>query len=342
MPEGPVRILVVQTAFLGDVVLTTPLFRALRRLHPAARLEVLVTPEAAPLLEEDPHLDEILVYAKKAGEGFLSILGKVRARRFDLLLAPHRSHRTALLSLLSRVPLRVGFADAGFSRCYHRRIPRPLALHEVDRNLELLRGLGARPEPGDRVLHVGYTAAEEAQVAEVLAQAGVHPGQRLAALCPGSVWPTKRWHPEGFGGVGRGLEERGLRVVVLGGPEDRELAQAVCDRIGPSAVRVAGTTPLKALAAWMDRVELLVTNDSSPVHVASARSTPTVAIFGATTPGLGFAPFHGASRVVESGLECRPCGLHGGRSCPRGHLRCMGEIVPEAVLKACDELLGAS
>ncbi|MDW7711243.1 MAG: glycosyltransferase family 9 protein [Deferrisomatales bacterium] len=338
MADAPRRILVVQTAFLGDVVLTTPLFRALRRIYPGARLEALVTPEAAPLLEEDPYLDEVLPYAKKSGEGFVAGLQKIKARHFDLLLAPHRSHRTALLSLLSRVPLRVGFADAGFARCYHRRVPRPLKLHEVDRNLELLRGVGAGPVAEDRVLHVGYTPAEAARVDAVLSGAGVGPCERLAGLCPGSVWATKRWTPEGFAAVGRGLRERGYRVVILGGPGDREAAEAVCAGIGPGAVQAVGTTPLKALAAWMDRLELLVTNDSSPVHVAAARGTPTVAVFGPTTRALGFTPFHTASRVVEVDLECRPCGLHGGKACPRGHFRCMGDVAPEALLKACDEL----
>lgn len=338
MADAPTRILVIQTAFLGDVVLTTPLFRALRRLYPAARLEALVTPGAAPLLEEDPSLDSVVSYAKRSEDGFVKILQKIKARHFDLLLAPHRSYRTALLSVLSGVPLRVGFADAGFSWSYHRRVPRPLALHEVDRNLELVRGLGACPEPQDRVLHVGYTEAEAAMVADVLARAGVEARAPVAGLCPGSVWATKRWLPEGFAAVGRGLRERGYRVVVLGGPGDREVAEEVCAGIGPEAVQAAGTTPLKALAAWMDRLELLVTNDSSPVHVAAARGTPTVAVFGATTRALGFAPFHGASRVVEADLDCRPCGLHGGKSCPRGHFRCMREVSPEAVLRACDEL----
>lgn len=333
--SGP-GVLVVQTAFLGDVVLTTPLFRALRRLYPTARLVALVTPEALPLVEEDPHLDGLLTYGKKSGEPFFRLVRKVRGGRFDLLVAPHRSHRTSLLALLSGIPRRVGFADAGFSWAYHRRVRRDLALHEVDRNLSLLGGLGAAPVPGDRSLHAGYTSAEAEAVRQVLAESGVSPRERLAALSPGSVWATKRWLPEGFSEVGRGLEARGFRVVILGGPGDREVAAEVAGGIGPQAVNAAGRTSLKALAAWMDRVDLLVTNDSSPLHVAAARGTPTVAIFGATTTGLGFGPFHAASRVVEVQLECRPCGLHGGQRCPRGQFRCMGDIAPAGVLAACD------
>lgn len=341
MADAPTRILVIQTAFLGDVVLTTPLFRALRRIYPEAHLEVLVTPEAAPLVEEDPNINGLISYGKKSGESFSAIIRNVKVRHFDLLVAPHRSHRTALLAFLSGIPRRIGFADAGFPWAYHRRVPRPLALHEVDRNLELLRGVGAQPEPEDRVLHVGYTGAEAAMVAEVLARAGVADGESLAGLTPGSVWATKRWLPEGFGAVARGLAAKGLRPVLLGGPSDREVAAEVEALAGGAAVNAAGKTPLKALAAWMDRLSVLVTNDSSPVHVAAARGTPTVAVFGATTRDLGFAPFHERSRVLEVDLACRPCGLHGGDRCPEGHFRCMGEVTPEAVLRACDELLEA-
>lgn len=338
-PSRPLRVLVVQTAFLGDVVLTTPLFRALRRVCPGAHLAALVTPAAAPLLQCDPNLDAVLTYGKKCGESFFDVLRKVKTGHYQALVAPHRSHRTALLALLSRVPLRVGFADAAFPLAYHRRVPRPVGLHEVDRNLALLRGLGAEPEPGDRVLCAGYSPAEVGQVEEVLARAGVGEGERLVGLAPGSVWATKRWPPEGFGAVGRALSARGYRVVTLGGPDDVAVAEGVCREVGPRAVQAAGTTPLKALAAWMDRLDLLVTNDSAPLHVAAARGVPTVAVFGATTPELGFGPFHAASRVVQVDLECRPCGPHGGDRCARGHFRCMGDLDPERVLRACEALL---
>lgn len=338
MADAPPRILVIQTAFLGDVVLTTPLFRALRRVFPKAHLAAMVTPEAAPLLECDPHLDALLTYGKKNGETISSVLQKVKAGHYQILVAPHRSHRTAMLALLSRVPLRVGFADAAFSRVYHRRVPRPLGLHEVDRNLALLAGVGAAPAAADRELHIGYTPAEAAKVDAVLAGAGVAAGERLVGLSPGSVWATKRWGPEGFAAVGRALEQRGYRVVVLGGTGDREVAEEVRRAVGPGAVQAAGTTPLKALAAWMDRLDLLITNDSAPLHVAAARNTPTVAVFGATTLGLGFGPFHAASRVAQVDLDCRPCGLHGGDRCPQEHFRCMGEVTPEAVFQACHDL----
>ncbi len=322
------------------MVLTTPLFRALRRLYPSARLDLVTTPAAAPLVEEDPHLDRVLTYDKGGGDGLAAVVRKIRAGRYDLWVAPHRSARTSLVGALAGVPRRVGFADAGLAFLYHGVVHRPLARHEVDRNLALLRGLGAAPESGDRVLHVGYTELEAQQVSAVLSGAGVPADAPLAILCPGSVWATKRWQADGFAAVGRALAGDGLRVVVLGGPGDRDVAGRVARGIGPGAADAAGRTSLKALAAWMDRARVVVTNDSAPLHVAAARGAPTVAVFGATTLDLGFGPFHGRTRVVQVDLPCRPCGLHGGHRCPHGHFRCMGQIGPGAVLAACRQVLG--
>ncbi|MBE0617956.1 MAG: glycosyltransferase family 9 protein, partial [Proteobacteria bacterium] len=246
MGADPRRLLVVQTAFLGDVVLTTPLFRALRRLYPETRLAALVTPQAAPLVEEDPHLDEVLTYDKKGGESWAAAVRKVWAGRYDTVVAPHRSHRTSLFALASGAGKRVGFRDAGFSWAYTRRVPRPLARHEVDRNLELLQGLGEAPQPEDRVLHVGYTEQELSEVTRVLEDTKVAATARLAGLSPGSVWATKRWSAEGFAALGRALQGRGWRIVLLGGPDDREVAEKVARAIGPGVVNAAGRTSLKA------------------------------------------------------------------------------------------------
>jgi heptosyltransferase-2 len=338
------KIVVVQTAFLGDVVLTTPLFRAIKRVYPDSHLTALVTPAAAPLLEADPHLDVLLTYDKKGGDGLGDVVLRVKGLRFDWLVSAHRSHRSGLLSLLSRIPVRVGFSDAALSWTYNRRVDRPRAAHEVDRNLALLRGLDHEPLPSDRVLHVGYSEEEREQVEAVLGEAGVADGTPLAGLCPGSIWPTKRWTAEGFAAVARSLAARGLRPVLLGGPGDVRAARRVEEfaGIGGALVNAVGRTPLKALAAWMDRLAVLVTNDSAPLHVAAARGTPAVAVFGPTTRDLGFGPFHRASRIVEVELECRPCGLHGGRRCPKGHFRCMADVTPDEVLRAVGEVLGSS
>lgn len=335
------NILVAQTAFLGDLVLTTPLFRALKRLFPAARLTLLTTPQAAPLVEEDPHLDRIITYDKKGGETLFAAAKKLRGEKFDLLLAPHRSHRTSILGFLSGVPTRVGYREAGFSFLHTRTVPRPMDAHEVDRILALLQPLGVKAKEEDRALFCGFTAAEAQSVDALLRAGGVGPGEKVAGLCPGSVWATKRWPAEYWAELADMLTGAGWRVALVGGPDDRETAAKVVALAKAELVDGVGKTKLKALPAWLSRCGLFVTNDSAPLHVAAARGVPTVAIFGPTVKSLGFFPFHVNSRVVEAPLDCRPCGLHGHAACPEKHFRCMLDVKPSAVFAVCEELLGA-
>lgn len=336
----PRSILIAQTAFLGDVVLTTPLFKAARRLWPGANITLLTTPQAAPLVEEDPHLSAVLTYDKKGGESLFSAARRLKKGGFDLMIAPHRSHRTALLGFLAGIPVRAGYAEAGFSFLYTHKVARPMALHEVDRILALLPALGAKILPSDRELFCGCTDAERAKVSAVLAAAGIEAGERVVGMSPGSVWATKRWGTEGFAELARLFTSRGRKVALIGGPDDRAVTAKVAALAGSGVYDFAGLTPLKCLPAWMERFTLFVTNDSAPLHVAAAKDVPTVAIFGPTVKSLGFFPFHAKSRVVEAKLACRPCGLHGHDACPKGHHRCMLNVSAEAVFKTCRELEG--
>lgn len=338
-PKDFKNIAIAQTAFLGDVVLTTPLFRALRRLYPEARLTLFTTPAAKPLVEEDPNLDAIITYDKHGGESFFSALKKLRSGDFDLLIAPHRSYRTSLLGFFSEIPVRVGYQEADWSFLYTRKVHRPMELHEVDRILSLLKALGAAPLPGDRVLCARHTNKEALEIAAILSEAGVSSEEKLIGFAPGSVWATKRWPAGNFAALGRLLEAQGYRIVLIGGPDDRETAAEVGRGLSAQAVNAAGKTSLKALSAWMERFSLFVTNDSAPLHVAAAKNVPTVALFGATVRELGFYPFHERAKVVEVQLPCRPCGLHGHKECPRGHFKCMKDLSPEAAYAACLELL---
>ena len=148
------------------------------------------------------------------------------------------------------------------------------------------------------------------------------------------MWATKRWTPEGFAAVVAALSAEGARCVLLGGPDDVGLAEDIRDRTGGRATVLAGRTDLATLVALVDRLALLVANDSAPMHVACARGVPVVAVFCATTPALGYGPYGPHARVVEADIACRPCARHGGRRCPRGTEDCMRLVTAGAVLTA--------
>lgn len=337
--RGP-ALLVVQTSFLGDVVLTTPLVSALRRRLAPRRLAVLVRPEAVPLVAGHPDVDQVLVDDKRGADrgplGWLGTARRLRAEHFDVAVSPHRSLRTALALAAAGIPRRVGFRESRGARLFHERVPRDRRRHDVERNLALLAPFGGGMDAPR--LHVPV-APEAARRAAELIPPGPGP---LIGVAPGSVWATKRWMAGGFAEVVRALASEGARCVVLGAPDEAELATEIDRRAGGCATVLAGRTDLATMVAVVDRLALLVANDSAPMHIACARGVPVVAVFCATTPALGYGPWGPRSVVVEADLACRPCGRHGGRTCPRGTEDCIRLVASDTVLAAARAALRAA
>src|SRR5579885_1292580 len=316
------RLLVPQTSFLGDVVLTTPLLRALRaRLRPA-HLTVLVRPEAAPLLAGHPDVDRVLVDDKRGRDrgvaGLVRTAVRLRRERFDLAVSPHRSLRTALVLAAAGIPHRVGFRDGPGAALYHVRVPRDPSRHAVERNLALLAPFGGAS--GAPRLHLAVDPEAARRVAALLPP-GAGP---LVGIAPGSVWATKRWTVEGFARVAAALVADGARCVILGAAEDRARAEAIRAQSGGRAVVLAGRTDVAGLVALIDRLSLLIGNDSAPMHVASARGVPVVAVFGAPTrrARARSGERHGR-RGAPSGRDRRG-GACRGAARPRARLGCVG------------------
>jgi heptosyltransferase-2 len=235
---------------------------------------------------------------------------------------------------LASVPRRVGFAESRGAFLYHEHVTRDRRRHDVERNLALVTPFGGLPERPR--LYVPVQPAAGARATMLLPDGG----GPLVGIAPGSVWATKRWTATGFADVVRALRDDGARVVVLGAPDERPLAEEVVRLAGGGATVLAGRTDLATLVAVIDRLALLVCNDSAPMHVACARNVPVVAVFCATTPALGYGPWGARSTVVDVDLACRPCGRgHGGRRCPRGTEDCMRLIRSDVVLAACRSLL---
>jgi heptosyltransferase-2 len=201
----------------------------------------------------------------------------------------------------------------------------------VERNLSLLAAIsdGVDLNRSPRL----YPSEADREAATAVAK--IHGDAPCVCIAPGSVWATKRWTAAGFAELAADLG-RDYLVVLIGGFADRVLCEEVRIRSGVSScVNSAGRLSLTASAALIGMSALLVSNDSAPVHMASAMGTPVVAIFGATTPELGFAPFGVPGGIVQlEGLDCRPCGAHGGRHCPIGTFECMRELASSSVISA--------
>lgn len=344
--DGTARLLIAQSGFLGDVVLTTPLIAELRRRLAPQSLSVLTTPQAKPLLAHHPAVDQVLVDAKRStGRGITGLVRTVRRlrkERFTLVVAPHKSFRTALLLALTGIPRRVGFRQSPGWFLYHRTAVRDPYRHEVERILCLMRVFGVEPEACQRTPLVTYGEAARASARALLLEAGIKDSEAVFIVCPGSVWPTKRWTVEGYTALVRRLEKDYGRVLICGGPEDVAIAHAVRAQAQGQVVNLAGRADLQTFMALVDRAQLVISNDSAPMHVAVARGVPVVAIFCATTPSLGYSPYSTRAVIVEKKeLFCRPCGRHGGPSCPLGTGDCMRLISVSDVLAGVDQLLSA-
>jgi heptosyltransferase-2 len=326
------RILVVQTGFLGDVILTTPLLAALRRHDPEAEITMLVTPSAVPLVRAHPALDHVIVDDKRGADrglrGLVGLVGRLRAGGYTVAVAAHKSIRTGMALRAAGIPRRVGFTTAPAARFYTDRVERPLDRHDRDRLLGLLAPLGIAAGADAAPPALGIDADAAARAADLLAPLAA--GRPLAAVCPGSAWRTKRWPMAAFAGLVRRLEADGYRCLVLGAPDEAALTAAVV-RAAAAGVDLGGRTDLPLLAAIMERAAVAVTNDSAPMHVATAMGTPQVAVFCATVPAQGYGPLGPRAVVVERDLACRPCGRHGGERCPRGTDDCMELVTVDEV-----------
>lgn len=320
------------------MVLTTPLIAELARRGP---VDVVATPASAPLLANNPDVRRLLAYDKRgAGSGIAGLLRTAAAVRSSggdaSAYCVQGSLRTAAFALVAGYRQRVGFETSSGKVLYTRRAP----YHEDHHHAERVWSLAAR-DPGFRAsaeqlrprLFPGV--AERAQVDVALGTATR--SLPLVAVAPGSIWATKRWpmYPE----LARQLRDRAT-VVVVGGAADASLAREIVEASSGTAIDATGTLSLLASAELIGRCAVLVTNDSAPQHLASAMSTPTVALFGPTVPDFGFGPL--APRSVTLGrpeLACRPCDRHGPRACPLGHWKCMRDLTPESVVAQVHERL---
>jgi heptosyltransferase-2 len=343
---APRRLLVAQTAYVGDVVLTTPLLRELHRLQPEAEIHVLATPAGCSVLEGQPHVDGVRPFAKSrmlSGQGLLDLARtatELRRGDYEVALAAQRSFRTGLILSLARIPLRIGFAGAPGEWAYHRQVPWRARHHATRRYLDLCAPLGGDPEGADPRPSLVVQPAARETIRRRLEDQGIAPGKAWVCVAPGSARATKRWTPQGFARVVAALAAKGVAPVLVGNGEELRLCREVRDEARAGHV-LAGETSLPELIALVAGARALVGNDSAPAHIASALGVPVVAVFGPTSPDSGLAPRGPATRIVEHrALSCRPCSVRGPRTCPRGHFRCMRDVDAADVLAALDPLLG--
>jgi heptosyltransferase I len=356
------RILLIKPSALGDVVHTIPLLPKLRTRFPEAQIDWFITPENAELVRHHPALSGVVIFERKKlarfGRGWdatlesVRLLAELRRARYELVIDLHGQMRSALFTLATGAPVRIGFdrpvrkaltgsthhelrnvpqrgwagAREGSWMAYSHRIPiATLDVHAIERYLWLGPMLGLDDAPADGRIFLSPAAEVEAE--RLL---GRLTSQSFAALVPGTMWETKHWPAERFAEVGQWFERQGFGVVVLGTKRDRRLAKRIVERC-PSAIDLCGQTTPSQLAAIVKRAAICVTNDSGAMHLAVALETPVVSVFGPTNP-VHIGPYGQPQAVVRAGLPCSPCNFRQLSQCPYGHA-CMQQVSAAMVIE---------
>jgi ADP-heptose:LPS heptosyltransferase len=345
-----VRILLVRLRLIGDVVLTTPAVKAIREAYPAAQLSYLVEPLSAPIVQRNPHLDEVVVAAEPDAPGRLwkdIRLGlELKRRNFDLAIDFHGGPRSSWFTWASRAPTRIGYDVAGRAWMYTRRVSRPRALrprHSVENQWDLLEPLGiSRPTPATHPTELPPDATAVRAVDDWLRRAGIGPDHRLVIVHVGARIHFRRWPPDRFAAAIAGLAnaDPGTRFAVVAGPGE-DTARRVVDMARaqlPEPARAAVLDPrswtLDELHAMAGRAALYVGCDTGPLHVAGTTAVPIVGLYGPTLPET-WKPWRPAGPITiplqVQGLPCRPCDQ---RVCEPGDFRCLTTIDAGQVLEA--------
>jgi heptosyltransferase II len=322
------RVVVVQPAFIGDVVFTSALVEALAGQF--AEVDVCVTPRARDVVLAMPRATRAQVFDKRGADsgigGLWRAARRLRERAYDVAVLPHESPRSAMLALLAHIPRRMGYAGAPGSPFYTERVAAPRGTY-LAREAALGRAAGAEPGPMRLVPEPQWVRAADERLQGAKA---------IAALCIGSEWETKIWPAQHFADLADRLAERGLVPVLLGGPKETVLAEAVQARAGARCLDTTGN-PLGEALAILARSALVVGGDTGLVHAARALGAPTVALFGPSP--MAAHEMGERQRAVSLNLDCSPCSAHGQRLCPLGHHRCMRDLSAEMVLAHCDAVL---
>lgn len=332
------------TNWVGDSVMTLPALRALRRVLPEAKITLVVRPSASGMFADVDFVDEVLTYDRRNVWSVVPQIKEWRRRKFDLAILFQNAFEAALIPFLAGVPLRMGYATEARQALLTHPLPLPdwrSSRHEVFYYLylvtaleQMLFGTSAICE-SDPDASLTISEARKTEAENLLRTYGVRTGEPVVVLCPGSINSrAKRWPAEAYATLADRLIESKRHVVLIGSPNEVDVSQEVTRRMQQQPIDLTGKTSLDQITALLSVIDLIVTNDTGPAHVAAALGRPTLVIFGPTNP-LTTRPFAPEAEVLRHPPDCAPCML---RDCPIDH-RCMTAITVDEVFERSNALL---
>jgi heptosyltransferase-2 len=332
------KILIIRLSSMGDVILASPLIRAIKARYPNATIDFAVKKEFASLVQNNPHIHNLIrVDTSRMDESITAI----RQNGYDWIVNIQKSSRASQLLK--------GSGKARVTTYNKQRVNRFLLIRfkwnvykhikpVIERYFEAAAAFHIRYD--GQGTEVFYTREEETKIQQIMLEQGIGPNDPYITLCPGAKHKNKQWDPDGFVALAQQINQQlGTRLVLLGGPDDKEVCKHIQSKLHVPVINLAGKLSLLESAALLKKSSWVVTNDSGLMHLAQSQKTPVVAIFGPTVKEFGFYPLPGNATVVETSLACRPCTKMGADACPKGHHRCMKDISADRVYQAGVDLL---
>jgi heptosyltransferase-2 len=333
------KILVIQTSFLGDSILSLPFLQLLKKENPGMSIHVVSTPESAEIFEASPVVDKVIPLDKKGKHRFLlstiSFAKELADEKYTKLYSLHRSFRTSILVYFTGVQETYGYDTASASFMYKHKVHYHRSYHEVRRLMGFLQN-----EVGDddwRVLPEIDSRKKRSVEKEAYIQS-LFTNKRIIAIAPGSVWETKKYPVEHYKEVIQYFSGRDYSIILLGGKAERSL----CDDLAKNteALNLCGVFSLIDVHFILQACSLLICNDSALAHLGVSANIPVEMVYCSTVPEFGFYPYHDkGDNVGLRELQCKPCGIHGKRVCPLKHFNCGYLLQPEVVIKKAEILL---
>ncbi len=335
--------LIIQTAFVGDLVLSIPLIKNVKRLYPGVPLVLLCRQGVGKFFLDKKLADEVFEVGKKPASKWKEIKESLSHRKYKYVISPHKSLRTAYFVHGLNAENKIGYKSWWNFWVFHKRVTRPMYWPEVLRQMELIRHLDSKIDDELNLAKkfLWFDPEGSPKIPEIFSlqvEPALPQKEKIIFLSPGSEWPTKRWSPEGFVALGRYYQEKGYRVIITGTPAEVDLNAKIAALI-PQSEDITGKTNVTELYEKFRKGTLLVSNDNGASHIASCAGLPTVAAFGPTVPAFGYRPWQDKSRIAQVELSCRPCSVHGQQNCPLGTHDCMKKLTWTHVRDRAEGLL---
>ncbi len=335
------KILVIQTAFIGDAILTLPMIQKLKEKYPQSEIDVLAIPVTGEIFSASPFVNDVILIDKRGKhKSFFSLIkfiNQIKKNNYSIIYSPHKSFRSSFIVMKLGVKETYGFTNSSFKHVYRYLIDYKSTNHEVQRNLDLINfnytGSNWHITP-----IVNITASQQEKINAFISSNKLN--KKIAAVAPGSVWNTKKYPSVYFEEIIKYFLDNNFDVLLIGSEKEKLLCEDIKHKFTNGIFNTAGMFSITETIELLKRTEILVSNDSAPTHFGMCADIAVITIYCSTVPEFGFFPFNKKSSYVSlHDLSCKPCGLHGYNECPVKNFACGKNLKPEIVISKIREII---